>query len=54
LEKIDTLVLGCTHYRSFYRLLQSIPSGVTMIDSGKHGSSGETTTGKEGLKNDST
>jgi len=37
-EKIDTLVLGCTHYPLLIRLLNEIMPGVSLIDSGEQSS----------------
>ena len=56
LEKIDTLVLGCTHYPLLLSTIaKAIPSGVTMIDSGKATAAVvKQLLEKEGLKNDST
>lgn len=34
-EKIDTLVLGCTHYPLLSRLLSELMPGITLIDSGE-------------------
>jgi len=35
LQKIDTLVLGCTHYPILEPVIQHIVEGVRLIDSGK-------------------
>jgi glutamate racemase len=55
LEKIDTLVLGCTHYPLLSATIAKvIPSTVTMIDSGKATAAVvRQLLEKEGLKNDS-
>ncbi|MBI1807512.1 MAG: glutamate racemase [Ignavibacteria bacterium] len=35
LQKIDTLVLGCTHYPILENVIRTVVDGVTLIDSGK-------------------
>ncbi|MBI5324977.1 MAG: glutamate racemase [Ignavibacteriae bacterium] len=35
-EKIDTLVLGCTHYPLLKQLLTEMMPGISLIDSGEH------------------
>lgn len=37
-EKVDTLVLGCTHYPLLSHLISEIMPEVTLIDSGEHAS----------------
>ncbi len=35
-KRIDTLILGCTHYPLLKQLISDIMPGVTLIDSGEH------------------
>jgi len=56
LEKIDTLVLGCTHYPVLRPAIESVlPPGITLIDSGDAAAEEvERVLDREGLRNPST
>ena len=55
-QKIDTLILGCTHYPLLTRVIKKVTKGtVTLIDSGEAtAATVETMLDERGLRNDST